>query len=320
MADDEQAPDQNATEPIPIEDPTYVHAPGDSAGDSAAAQGAEDATAVHRAVDDPTTFDAGDRTSVMPPLPPPLPSATARSTAGLPAAPPPVPGPPGQVPPPLPASAGPAGPPAPVDKPWRWLGKLVYWGFVGWILAYCGVLLGAFSVQFLEGEFPCPLCMLQRYAMILSALAALWIVMQARRGTLTMGRYAQGVGMGLLAALAGSVISGRQILLHILPGDPGYGSAVLGLHLYTWALITFFIVALFCAVALLLMPKAVATAPGSSWLGRFGGFVTKLVVWLFLFLIAANVLAIIVLEGAAWVLPDDPQSYNLLDQLGITGS
>ena len=26
------------------------------------------------------------------------------------------------------------------------------------------------------------------------------------------------------------------------------------------------------------------------------------------------------IAGAAWVLPDDPQSYNLLDQLGITGS
>ena len=34
-------------------------------------------------------------------------------------------------------------------------------------------------------------------------------------------------------------ISTRQILLHITPGDPGYGSVVLGLHLYTWALLIF---------------------------------------------------------------------------------
>ncbi len=205
----------------------------------------------------------------------------------------------------------------PVDKPWRWLGKLMFWGLLGWILAYTGVMLAAFTVQFLEGEYPCPLCMLQRYAMILSSLGAMWVVVQARRGTLTTGRYAQGLGIGLLAALAGAVISTRQVLLHILPGDPGYGSAVMGLHLYTWALITFFVVALFAAFALILMPRAVATAPGDSWFGRVGGVVATLILWLFMLVVAANVIAIIFLEGAAWVLPDDPSSYNLLDQIGL---
>jgi len=38
------------------------------------------------------------------------------------------------------------------------------------------------------------------------------------------------------------------------------------------------------------------------------------VVWIFIILVAANVIAIIFLEGFAWVLPDDPTSYNLLDQ------
>lgn len=34
--------------------------------------------------------------------------------------------------------------------------------------------------------------------------------------------------------------STHQILLHIAtPGDPGYGPAVMGLHLYTWAFVTF---------------------------------------------------------------------------------
>ncbi|MDQ1248031.1 MAG: hypothetical protein QG597_2403 [Actinomycetota bacterium] len=310
MAGQNSEGNADATEPLAIEDPTAIHTPVDpttvqpAAGNSAA----EDATAVHAAL---------DHTAVMPAVPaPPLPART----------PPPLPPPTpvaASAPIAAPAAAtGPAGAPtaAAVDKPWPWLGKIIYWGFVGWIVAYAGVLGAAFTVQFVEGEFPCPLCMLQRYAMILSSLAAMWIVMQARRGTLTMGRYAQGLGLGLLAALAGSVMSGRQVLLHILPGDPGYGSAVLGLHLYTWALVTFFIVALFCAVSLILMPRAVATAPGTSWLGRIGGGVTMIVVWLFLILIAANVVAIIFLEGAAWVLPDDPTSYNLLDQLGITGS
>ena len=44
------------------------------------------------------------------------------------------------------------------------------------------------------------------------------------------------------AALVGGSFSVRQILLHIAPveGEPtGYGSAVLGMHLYTWAAIVF---------------------------------------------------------------------------------
>ena len=47
--------------------------------------------------------------------------------------------------------------------------------------------------------------------------------------------------MMILGALLGMVMSTRQVLLHIKPGDPGYGGTVLGLHFYTWALITFFI-------------------------------------------------------------------------------
>lgn len=287
-------PTDHVTEPLVIEDPTVAYTPTKPPGAYP-----ETTAGAYPGME---TFDD---TAVMAPVP----AAVAASRAPAPA----------PVDPAAQTAALPAIPAA-VDRPWQWLGKLVYWGFVGWIVAYCGVLLSAFGVQFLQGEFPCPLCMLQRYAMMLSSLAALWIVMQARRGTLTMGRYGQALGLGLLASLVGGTISTRQILLHILPGDPGYGSAVLGLHLYTWALITFVIVIAFCAVALLLMPRAVPTAPGRSWLGKFGGFITMVVVWLFIFVLVANVIAIIFLEGAAWVLPDDPTSYNLLDQLGLGGN
>ena len=33
------------------------------------------------------------------------------------------------------------------------------------------------------------------------------------------------------------MVAMRQILLHIMPGDPGYGSALLGYHYYCWAFI-----------------------------------------------------------------------------------
>ena len=45
--------------------------------------------------------------------------------------------------------------------------------------------------------------------------------------------------LSLLAATAGAAFSTRQILLHILPGDAGYGTALLGYHYYSLALIGF---------------------------------------------------------------------------------
>ena len=191
-------------------------------------------------------------------------------------------------------------------------GFLTYWGLHAWTLAYCVVMLSAFYIQFAMGEFPCPLCMLQRYAMILSTLAALFIVMQARRGTLTTSRYAQGLGMGLIAVLAGSSVSIRQMLLHIKPGDHGYGEPVLSLHLYTWAFITFGIVAIYVGVMLTLMPKGIPVAPprdSAMWK------LSTAVIWLFIGVVAANVIAIIFLEGFAGVLPDDPVNYNLIEQI-----
>lgn len=191
-------------------------------------------------------------------------------------------------------------------------GTLSFWGLHGWVAAYCFVMLSAFFIQFVEGEFPCPLCMLQRYGMILSTLGALYVIVAARRGTLNTARYAQGLGMGIIAAIAGSSVSVRQILLHIKPGDSGYGAPVLGLHLYTWAFITFVIVMLYVGVMLMLMPRGIPHAPPAGSAARA---VSTAIIWLFIGVIAANVIAIIFLEGFAGVLPDDPTSYNLIDQL-----
>jgi len=191
-------------------------------------------------------------------------------------------------------------------------GALTFWGLHAWVVAYSVVMLSAFFIQFVMGEFPCPLCMLQRYGMILATLGALFVIMQARRGTLTTARYAQGLGMGLISVLAGASVSVRQIELHILPGDPGYGEPFMRLHLYTWAFITFVIVMIYVGVMLMLMPRGFPKAPA---VGSTGWKVSTAIIWLFIGVIAANVIAIIFLEGFAAVLPDDPVSYNLIDQL-----
>ena len=191
-------------------------------------------------------------------------------------------------------------------------GFITFWGLHAWVVAYSVVMLSAFYIQFVMGEFPCPLCMLQRYGMILATLGALFVIMQARRGELTTARYAQGLGMGLVGVLAGASVSVRQIELHILPGDPGYGEPFLRLHLYTWAFVTFAIVMIYIGVMLMLMPRGIPQAPA---VGTAARKVSTVIIWVFIGVIAANVIAIIFLEGFAAVLPDDPTSYTLIDQL-----
>ena len=189
--------------------------------------------------------------------------------------------------------------------------RLAFWGLVVFIAGYCVVLLSAFGIQFISHEFPCPLCMLQRYAMILATIPIVWIVAESLRGRLTRVTYLRSLGMSIVASVAGSIMSTRQILLHIASKtDPGYGSAVLGLHLYTWALITFQIVIVYCGASMMLNGQAIPEAPSSPKVQ----LLARAVLWLFLAVLVANVIAIIFLEGFSRVLPDNPTSYHLLHQ------
>src|SRR6188472_1842289 len=81
------------------------------------------------------------------------------------------------------------------------------------------ILAAAFVFQFALGELPCPLCLLQRVAF---AALAVGPILNLRYGP-RPSHYA----LSLIAAIAGAGISMRQVLLHIIPGDPGYGSMIL---------------------------------------------------------------------------------------------
>ena len=93
------------------------------------------------------------------------------------------------------------------------------------LYAVAAVLAVAFAAQLLLGELPCPLCLLQRIQFAVLAIGPMFNVRYGPRPS----HYA----MSLLAAAAGAAFAMRQILLHIMPGDPGYGSALLGYHYYT---------------------------------------------------------------------------------------
>lgn len=135
----------------------------------------------------------------------------------------------------------------------------------GWLLLHFFVwalsvpLLGAFWVQFIWKEDPCALCLLQRMCMILAGLGPVWILSQTAAPTYqtTVTLWSRGFGMSVLAATLGLAISLRQILLHILPDDPGFGTPVLGYHLYSWAF-GIFVIMLLCSGACLLFAPALA--------------------------------------------------------------
>lgn len=177
------------------------------------------------------------------------------------------------------------------------------------IVAVCGVLVGAFGVQFVEGEMPCPLCVLQRMAMMLCALGPAYILVRARSGSVDATDFATGYGMSVVAAVGGATIAGRQILLHIVPPDPGFGAPMFGLHLYTWSLVVFVTVLLVSGINLMLTreltPQTVPPSRLSAWvLGLLGA------------VILANAVSVFFEEGLHPILPDDPDRYQLFDDLG----
>jgi disulfide bond formation protein DsbB len=176
------------------------------------------------------------------------------------------------------------------------------------ILVLCGVLAGAFWFQFLEHEMPCPLCVLQRLFMMLAAVGAAWIVVNAQDEKNAFEHFATGHGMIILSALCGSFVSIRQILLHIVPPDPGYGGTQLGLHLYTWALIVFICLIASSGVSLLFARFFLEGAPRASYL-------PKAVLGLLGAMILANTVSITLELGFHEKLPDDPSGYQLIDDL-----
>jgi disulfide bond formation protein DsbB len=180
------------------------------------------------------------------------------------------------------------------------------------IVAVSCVLLGAFSVQFLQSELPCPLCILQRMGMMLCAAGPAWLICRARTREVSARDYAECYGVSILAAILGGAVSLRQVCLHIAPGDPGFGEPVFGLHLYTWAFVVFLTVVAVSAVQLLLLPRA----PERIRIG----FMPRACVGLLVCIVAANALAVFVEEGFHWYLPDNPTSYQLFQDLHLTAA
>ncbi|MBI1205116.1 MAG: disulfide bond formation protein B [Rhodopseudomonas sp.] len=172
-----------------------------------------------------------------------------------------------------------------------------------WVLIL--VLIAAFAVQLLTGEPPCPLCTLQRIGLMLCALGPIYLLIGQRNGDVTARTIATAAGISILAGLVGAAASARQVLLHILPNDPGYGAPVLGLHLYTWCLIAF--LAHIAANAIMLI-GTVWFNDGliERWRPVAAATATALAV-----VVVANIGSVIAEAGFHWLLPENPTGYLL---------
>ena len=163
------------------------------------------------------------------------------------------------------------------------------------LFALSGILLVAFYYQLARSELPCPLCALQRVGFI---VAGAGLILNLRVGY-SPAHY----GLVLLTAVAAGAASLRQIALHIVPGTGHYGSALFGLHFYTWAFVGYGALVAYVGVMLLLEARAplrdrVPHAGRSQWLAC----------WLFVALAAANVVSFL-LECGFGPCPDNPVGY-----------
>ncbi len=168
------------------------------------------------------------------------------------------------------------------------------------LYAIAAVLAAAFVAQLMLHELPCPLCLLQR---IQFAMLAIGPVLNIRHGP-RPSHYA----VSLFAAIAGAAFATRQVLLHIMPGDPGYGSALLGFHYYTWALIGFCVAIVLIAAVLLFdsqFKRDDRTRPPKA------GAFAQAAIWLVIALTAANVMSTLI-ECGFGACPDNPVEYELL--------
>ena len=208
----------------------------------------------------------------------------------------------------------------PISKLWR---RIEFAILHLCILGICGVLIGALFVQFVAGEFPCPLCVLQRMAMILAAMGSVFVI--------THGHYARiqgfsvmglGYGMSILAAVAGLAIATRQVLLHIRPGDPGYGSPVLGMHLYSWSVVVFLVVLVVSGLMLIFGRSPILQSPSVEEDSTNGTnkntlrlkWFSWVIFWLFGTIILINAFATLAESGFHLFLPDNPTGYRLLEE------
>jgi disulfide bond formation protein DsbB len=157
------------------------------------------------------------------------------------------------------------------------------------LIALAAALTAAMVMQYAFGEIPCPLCLLQRYALLGCCFG---VVMQLRST-----HSERGAGIGAIFAVVLLVISVRQTLLDLFP-RPGHayvGSAVFGIHMPVWSVLIS--VALLAGFAVRL---ALFGAPRLSALNALSPMsrLTRYLVFYVVLICAINFVSVVVQCGA----------------------
>ncbi|EAS63337.1 inner (Transmembrane) protein [Photobacterium leiognathi lrivu.4.1] len=166
------------------------------------------------------------------------------------------------------------------------------------LFSMTAILFIGFILQFVLNELPCPLCLLQRVGFVMVAFGFMLNVVY--------GPQSRHYGVVLIGALYGIATSLRQVSLHVIPGTPGYGSPIFGMHYYTWAFVLFAITIFGVAVILLLTNKD--ESHESYNITHFGRIVCVFAI----VVVALNVIATFV-ECGPYQCPDNPVSYWLFN-------
>lgn len=176
------------------------------------------------------------------------------------------------------------------------------------LVGLLGVLAGSLHLQLGIGEQPCPLCLVQRSGMIGLAVGPVM--------NLLWGMKAQHYAISILAACAGAAGSVRQIFLHVAsPTDSGYGPEFFGLHLYTWAFVTFAVGVVGCAVLLFWNTPLVCGDEGmSKQAGALRAITYAVITAVFLDLLVITVS--VIPECGLGMCPDDPANISGLGDMG----
>ncbi len=153
----------------------------------------------------------------------------------------------------------------------------------------------ALFYQFYFKELPCPLCLLQRVGLFFIGYGAFM--------NLKFGKRFRYDFIIIISSLYSMAVATRQVLLHIEPGDLGYGSTFLDLHFYTWNDIISF--GFILIIALLPMFKNLVFNPVKSLVGIL--FVV------FVVLLGINLVSVF-LECGLKQCPDNPTSYMELGE------
>jgi len=174
------------------------------------------------------------------------------------------------------------------------------------ITAIAGIsflLVDAFFYQLVLGELPCAFCNLIRVCLMLLGSGML---LNRVFGISPWNYVLSGFG-----ALIGSQLSLLFMFAKALPGSTPTGSAIFGLHMYTWTFMVFTAAIMFCLVMAVLYARRDTTA-NDSQASRRRPAVHKLVLALFVVLVAANLVSAFLQNGFGHFRAGGQQHYQML--------